>query len=136
MRLNTGTSRALTLVLLTVAAVGDRADAQETTTQIAIAGGVATDQRGVRSNALTVAPSFSFAPSNLVSFHVGGNATRFASETFSLGGGGSISAQDPIGRFAALTLTGSGHASRLEGASQATFAQADIVPALELRLSR
>lgn len=136
MRIITGISRALTLVLLTVAAVGDRAIAQDATTQIAIAGGVATDQRGARSNALTVAPSFSFAPSNLVSFQLGGNATRFASEAFSLGAGGSVSAQEPIGRFAALTLTASGNASRLESGSKATFAQADIVPALELRLSR
>jgi len=122
-------------VLLAVAAAGHRANAQDATTQIAIAGGVATDQRGVRSNALSVAPSVSFAPSSRVSIQLGGNATRFASETFSLGAGGSVSGQDPIGRFAALTLTSSGSASGLQGASTAVFAQADVVPALELRLS-
>jgi len=121
-------------VLVAVAAAGNRAAAQDAT--IAIAGGVATDQRGVRSNALSVAPSVSFSPSNAVSLQLGGNATRFASEAFSLGAGGSVSGQNPIGRFAALTLTGSGNASRLQGASRAVFAQADVVPALELRLWR
>ena len=135
MRRSTTTSRALTFVLFAIAAAGHRANAQDATTQIALTGGVATDQRGVRSNALGVAPSVSFAPSSKVSIQLGGNATRFASETFSLGAGSSVSGQDPIGRFAALTLTGSGSGSRLQGASSAVFAQADVVPALELRLS-
>jgi hypothetical protein len=113
-----------------------RLDAQSTTTQITAAGGIATDQRGVRSNALTLAPSVTVEPRHNVAFQLGGNATRFATDVFSLGGAASLNARDPIGRFAALTMSASAGASRLNGSSIATFAQADIVPALELNVWR
>jgi hypothetical protein len=124
----------MTATLLLFAAVGMRADAQSTTTRFAVTGGVATDQRGVRSSALSFAPSVSIEPRQSVSVLFGGSATRFASGAFSFGAGGSVSAVNPIGRFAAATLGGSANVARLNGSSRATFAQADLLPAIELRL--
>jgi hypothetical protein len=122
-------------LLIACVLVNARVDAQSTTTQITVTGGVATDQRGVRSNALTLAPSVTVEPRHNMAFQLGGNATRFATD-FSLGLGASLNARDQIGRFAALTVSASAGGSRLNGASSATFAQADLVPALELSLWR
>jgi hypothetical protein len=131
------TTHPATLLLLALAAAQPAsAHAQEATAQVAVSGGVATDQRGVRSNALTLAPSAAFSPSPFLSIQLGGNATRFANNAHSLGGNVSIAMQEAFGRFAALTLTGNGSASRLSSAGTATFSQADVMPALELRVSR
>jgi hypothetical protein len=123
-----------TLLLLAVSPI-DRADAQSAATTIAVAGGVATDQRGVRSSALTVAPNLTFATGNSLSLTLGGNATRYASQSFAFGGAASINALESIGRFAALGVTASANATALQGASRATFAMADVLPAFEVRLS-
>src|SRR5687767_2551730 len=111
MRTDAGSLRRVLLASLAALALASASaplNAQDATAQVAVAGGMATDQRGVRSNALTVAPSFWFTPGNGVSLQVSGNATRYASQTFSLGGGVSVSAQEPLGRFLVATLTGSG----------------------------
>src|SRR5687767_1097333 len=107
--------RSFTAMSLPIACVllSARVDAQSTTAQITAAGGVATDQRGVRSNALTLAPSITVEPRHNMSFQLGGNATRFATDVFSLGGGAALNARDQIGRFAALTVSASAGASRL-----------------------
>jgi hypothetical protein len=112
----------------------ERAAAQQSSAQIAIAGGTATDQRGIRSNALSIAPNISFAPNSRVLLELGAVATRFATETWSLGVGGSFSGRDPIGSNGALTLNASTNASRLQSASVASFVQGDLTPALELRV--
>ena len=122
----------MTATLLSFAAVG--ADAQSTTSRIAVTGGVATDQRGVRSHALSAAPSVSFDPSSSVSIQLGGSATRFGTNLFALGAGGALTSIGPLGRFAALALSATGGVTRLQGSSSAQFAQADLTPALELRL--
>jgi hypothetical protein len=131
------TNRATPLLLVAALLVQPiRVPAQHATAQVSVAGGIATDQRGVRSNALTLAPSVIFEPSAQLSFQLGGNVTRYATEALSLGAGASITGQEPLGRFAALTLSGSANATRLQGAAPANFAQADILPALELRVGR
>lgn len=100
-------------------------------------GGVATDQRGVRSSALSVAPSVTVA-SGGASLQLDGNATRFATETWSLGGGAALAGRHAVGRFAALTLNASANASRLQGggAGVASFTQLDVMPAVELTSGR
>lgn len=127
--------KSATLLLLAITIPVGRADAQRTSSTIAVAGGLATDQRGVRSSALTLAPSALFTSGNTISIAVGGNATRYTSETFSLGGGLSFTALESLGRFAALSLSAAANATSLHGVSRATFAGADVTPALELRLS-
>ena len=121
----------MTAMLLSFAAAG--ADAQSTTSRIAVAAGVATDQRGVRSHALSAAPTFSFDPSPNVSLQLGGSATRFGTNLFSYGAGGSLTAGTPLGDFAAFVATATGGMTRLHGSSSAQFVQADMSPALELR---
>jgi hypothetical protein len=126
-----------TLLLIVVAAARPTSSpAQEATAQVAVSGGIATDQHGMRSNALTLAPSAAFSLSPLLSIQIGGNATRFGTNAHSLGGSASITMQETLGRFAALTLTGNGSSSRLSSTSTATFSAADVMPALELRMSR
>ena len=124
-----------TLLLLATATPVARADAQQAATTIAVAGGVATDQRGVRSSALTVAPSLHVAPGTKVSLTLGGNATRYASQAFAIGGGATVNALQSVGRFAVLTFGAATNATALHGMSRATFVSADVQPALELRLS-
>jgi len=131
------TNRATPLLLVAALLIqSNRVAAQHATAQVSVAGGIATDQRGVRSNALTLAPSLTFEPSAQISFQLGGNVTRYATDALSLGAGTSITGQELLGRFVALTLSGSANATRLQGAARATFAQADILPALELRMWR
>lgn len=120
---------AVLLILPTI-----RAGAQQSAA-VAVTGGVATDQRGVRSNALTLAPELHFDGA-LASLQLGGSATRFESDVWSLGGGASVSARHPLGQYAALTLNASGNLARLGGAFSATYTEAAAVPALELTLRR
>ena len=112
---------------------GGHALAQQTQTQIAVSGGVVTDQRGVRSSAIAFAPTLTLQSSS-VALQLGGNATRFATQLWSIGGSATVHAREPLGRFAALTLTASGSASRLASDASASFATGDIVPALEASL--
>jgi hypothetical protein len=107
---------------------------QQTQTQIAVSGGVATDQRGVQSSAISVAPTLTLQPSPRLALQIGGSATRFATQVWSVGGAATVFAREPLGRFAALTLTASGSASRLASDASATFALGDVVPAFETTL--
>jgi hypothetical protein len=131
------TNRATPLLLVAALLVQpNRVPAQHATAQVSVAAGIATDQRGVRSNALTLAPSLALEPSSQLAFQLGGNVTRYATDALSFGAGVSMTGHEPLGRFAALTLSGSANATRLHGAAPATFTQADILPALEIRLWR
>jgi hypothetical protein len=112
-----------------------RAQAQQQT-QLSIAGGVGTDQRGARSSALTIAPSLSLVPVSGVSLSLGANVTRFGNEAWSFGGGAAFSARDAIAGPVALTLDASLNASQLRGGASASFASAELLPAVEARAGR
>jgi hypothetical protein len=105
-------------------------------TQLSVFGGVATDQLGQRSNAVGVAPTLTFAPSANLSTQLAGNATRFATDAWSLGGSLSFAGREPMGSRFALTLRGDANASRLRGAGSGTYAQGELSPGLELNVSR
>src|SRR5688500_18342613 len=109
------TSATVAVVFCGLALNAGRAHAQQST-QIAVTGGVATDQRGVKSNALTVAPSVS-ADLTRFALHLGASATRFATQAWSIGAGGSFGARQPLAGSFALTLNGSANASRLRAGS-------------------
>ena len=121
-----------TLLSLALPLCREPAAAQQPKAQIAVSGGVATDQRGVRSSAISIAPTLTLQPSMGVALQLGGNATRFGTEVWSLGANAALSGRNPLGRFAALTLSANGSASTLASGASATFALGEIVPAVEL----
>jgi hypothetical protein len=110
-----------------------RAEAQHQT-QLAISGGVATDQRGVRSDALTVAPSVLLVPSADASLSVDASVTRFGTEAWSLGGGAAFSGREKIAGPVAFTFDASANVSRLQGQenASASFASGELLPAMQL----
>lgn len=103
--------------------------------QLSVSGGTATDQRGQRSNALSVAPAFSFLPSPRVALHAGGSATRFATQAWSLGAHGALDAREAAGPVT-FTLHGAVNASQLQDGGSAQFMQGEVIPAVELRIAR
>ena len=116
--------------------VSGRANAQDT--QLAISGGAATDQRGVHSNALTIAPSVAIAPGAGASLSFGANATRFGNNAWSVGGGAAFSGRDAIAGPVALTLDASVNASHFQpdAGTAAAFASGELLPALQLEAGR
>ena len=124
---------AFAIVIAATLFASSRAEAQAQT-QLTISGGVGTDQRGVRSNALTVAPSLLFATAIAASLSLGASLTRFGNGASSLGGGAAFSGRGAIAGPLALTVDASANASRLAGQSNASasFASADLVPAMQL----
>ena len=118
------------LLSLALSLCGERALAQQAQTEIAVSGGVATDQRGVQSSAIAIAPTLSLQSSPNVALQLGGNATRYATQLWSIGGFAALSARAPLTRFLSLTMTASGSASRL-ASDAGTFVLGDIMPALE-----
>jgi hypothetical protein len=127
---------AAALLLCAIALCSRGALAQHTISQLSLTGGVATDQRGARSNALSVAPSITFAPGTRATLSIGGNATRFTSEAWSLGLGAQLAGRDALSRFLAVTLNASATASRLSASTTGTYVLADVTPALEITLPR
>lgn len=125
---------ATAIACCTLLAISD-ARAQTPTASLALTGGVATDQRGVRSNAVTAAPELRFDGARSV-VSLGGSATRFATEVWSLGGAGAIARRDPLGRFAALTFNASANMATLGGGATGTYVEAGAIPALELNVQR
>jgi hypothetical protein len=96
---------------------------------------VATDQRGVQSNALTVAPALRFDGAR-ATLQLGGSATRFQTDVWSLGGGAAFGGSAPIGSRAALTLNASASLSRLGGSFAASYREAAILPAAQMSIRR
>lgn len=108
------------------------AHAQLVRGDIAIGGGTGTDQRGVHSSAVTVAPSLLFAPNALFSAGIAGSATHFGSSALALGGSGSAGVRVPLGPV--LALAGSGAASITSTSFNATYSSAELTPTLEASL--
>lgn len=109
-----------------------RAEAQQQS-QVALAAGVATDQRGVRSNALTLAPGVVFAPTAGAMLSLGANVTRFAAGAWSYGGGAAYSVRRVMVGPLVASVDASASASRLQGdGSAAAFASGELLPSLEL----
>ena len=96
---------------------------------LAVSGGSATDQRGVRSDALTVAPTFIVAPSEWFSVQLSGNYTSFRNQVWQFGGGGAFATRTaPLGGIA-FTLNAGVDATK--SSFNATFLSSDATPALE-----
>lgn len=117
---------ALVLILLTA----PRAYSQQHA-QVAFSGGVATDQRGVRSNAVSLAPSAAWQSTHGATFSLGGNLTQFQQDAFSLGGWAGLSHRDRFAGPFSLMIDASASGSRLAAdRSSASFLTGEVVPAL------
>jgi hypothetical protein len=109
------------------------AQAQTASAKLLIAGGTATDLRGVRSGAYSLAPSVLLAPSPSLALSFGGRGTRFSGGEWSLGGNGALAVRGALGGGFALRLDGDGEAIR--ASYRATYLLAEAIPALEWRYS-
>lgn len=103
--------------------------AQASSAQVAVTAGSATDERGVRSDAVTLAPSVLFTPGANSNMTLGLSATRFANTAWQIGGGGVLNARTPQSAGFALALNADGNVA--QASFNATFAQADATPTLQ-----
>lgn len=101
----------------------------QTTGRLTVGGGSATDERGIRSNAVTMIPSVTFADGSGAQLSLAGNATMFQNNDWSLGGLLGAQTRGALGGGFAVSLSADGDASRTSYA--ATFATADVTPSLE-----
>ena len=105
------------------------ADAQIVRGEIAVGGGTATDQRGVRSNAVTIAPSVLLAPDPRFSAALAASATQFGSSARALGGTATLGVRLPLGSVVALAASAAGSATQTS--FNATYSSAELTPTLE-----
>src|SRR4051812_47673022 len=95
-------SRALLAIVIAMVAVSSPAAAQVIRGEIGVGGGVSTDQRGVKSSSVTIAPAVLFAPDPHFSSTIGLTGTRFGSQSQAVGGSASVGVRAPMGSHAAL----------------------------------
>src|ERR1041385_619885 len=84
--------------------------AQAPLARVTVGGGSATDLRGVRSGAYSLAPSLTLFPAADLTLGLGGRTTRYTSNEWSLGGSAGLSARVPLGPRLAFGLAASGDA--------------------------
>jgi hypothetical protein len=105
--------------------------AQTAVAQVAVTGGRVTDERGIRSDAVTFAPGVVVWPHGPVSLTLSGNASRLDNSQWQAGGTAGVSGRTAERAHAALSFTGAGSATR--ASYGATFLVGDATPALEMR---
>ena len=98
------TGRRVAVVLMGMSFVANGAAGQWSAGQVALSAGSATDQRGVRSDAITLAPTFVFNLGSPATLVLGASSTRFQNGAWQLGGGTSLSARAPVAAGAQLSL--------------------------------
>ncbi|HEX7939739.1 MAG TPA: glycogen-binding domain-containing protein [Gemmatimonadaceae bacterium] len=132
-----GVFAAAVAATLLISAVTTRAAAQtQIQTQIAVSGGVGTDQRGTRSSAITFAPALSFSYPRGTQLSLGGNATRYDGNSLSFGGAAALFERDQFAGPLALELAANANASQLNAAgTSASFMSGELVPQLRLDVS-
>ncbi|MFI5245225.1 MAG: hypothetical protein ACHQQR_08370, partial [Gemmatimonadales bacterium] len=120
------------MTLAPLVAMTRTAASQSSAGQVAVSAGSATDERGVRSDAVSLAPSLVFTGGPNAGLVLGATATRFTNTSWQLGAAAAFSARtSPVARFA-LALNGGG--SVAQASFNATFAQADATPAAQWTL--
>ena len=122
------------VVAVASAAPSHRADAQIVRGEIAVGGGIATDQRGVRSNAVTLAPAVLLAPDPRFSVALSGSATQFESNVRAVGGAATLGMRLPLGSV--FAVAGSAAGSATQTSFNASYASVDLTPTLEATLAR
>src|SRR5579862_622754 len=99
-----GSISSCTRVIVLLAAARAMAAAQPVSSQVSVSAGSATDERGVRATALTVAPSVALAPATGTDILFGGNATRFDNSGWQVGGGAAFATRTASAGGFALSL--------------------------------
>jgi Glycogen recognition site of AMP-activated protein kinase len=97
--------------------------------QLQVAAGSATDERGVRSNAVTLSPSLTFGEGGAAKAAVAGVATFFQDNAWALGGIVGANSRAPISGGFGIALAADGTGSRTSYG--ATFATAELSPTVE-----
>jgi len=105
------------------------AKAQIVRGDVSVGGGTGTDQRGLHSSAVTLAPSVLYLPNSMFSAGMSGAATRFGSSAQALAGAGSLGVRVPLGSVFAVAA--SGIASATATSFNATYSSAELTPTLE-----
>src|SRR5258706_7393199 len=89
-------------IVVVAASTGDA----QAETRVAVTGGVATDQRGVQSNAISAVPRMTFVSSTGARLALDGNVTRFNGEAWSGCGRATLNKQDRLAGPVQLTFHG------------------------------
>jgi hypothetical protein len=110
-------------------AVSRDAEAQVVRGEIAVGGGSATDQRGVHSSALTIAPSVLLAPDPRFSAALAASATQFGSNARALGGTATLGTRLPLGSVVAIAASAAG--ATTQTSFNASYSSAELTPTLE-----
>lgn len=105
--------------------------AQPAVIRLTLGGGTATDLRGMRSGAYTVAPSATLFPHANLRLVIGARGTRFVTREWAIAGAAAADARLPVTGSTALVLGVSGDLTR--ASYRTTYLQAEAVPALEFR---
>lgn len=105
--------------------------AQSALAQFSLAGGAATDARGIRSNTVTASPGIVLFPWSPVSVALSASGTRFARSDWQAGGDAGISARTAERLRGTLTLNATG--SYVHTSYRTTFSVGEATPALEMR---
>lgn len=122
----------VTAALAALLLAGASVHAQVAVTQLSIAGGTATDARGVRSTTVTASPGLVLYPGAPLSLALSASGSRFQESGWQAGGDASLSGRSAEWARTRLTLNASGGYARTS--YRATFAVGEATPALETRL--
>ena len=85
--------------------------AQEPQLRVTVSGGRATDLRGVKGDAIQVAPALTFFPNHRSWITLGGRGTRFLTDEWSIAGAVATGARVPLNRRMAVSMAVSGDAA-------------------------
>jgi hypothetical protein len=110
------------------------AGAQQVNGTLSMNGGSGTDQRGVRSNAVTMSPSLVVIPDPRLSVGLSATATRFQSSDWAAGAGVTGGTRLPIAGGFAFSASASGSATTTS--FQARYLAAELTPTAELAIGR
>jgi hypothetical protein len=113
------------VVVLTPAAI----TAQQGATSVSVGAGTATDERGMRSNAVSLAPTVTLFSTRNVDLLLGGTATRFEASAWQVGGAVTVAARSGKARGTSISLNAGGGVS--QSSFGTTFTVADATPAIE-----
>lgn len=106
------------------------AAAQPVSGRVALTAGSATDERGVRSDAIAVAPEQSFALGAAALLTLSGSGTKYGSGAWQAGAAAQLASRANVAGPLAVSFNGGGGVSR--SSYGASFGVADATPALEL----
>lgn len=127
-------ARAARPALAAAVLLASTASAQRIDASVSLAGGSATDQRGIHSSAATIAPSLLIIPDEHLSLGLSGSGTRFQSGGWAASGSGTLGVRVPLG--AGLALAASGAGTGTTTSFDARYLVTEATPTLEATFAR